>query len=93
MELKTNRHAVDQLADVRAEIKALETREKELRDALLAPGADLSGDEFYGRVTNAVSNRLDMALLERTVGKAVVDACKKPSTTTTLRLIRRGEEA
>lgn len=45
-----NRHIVDQLADIRAEIKALEKREGELKQqvsALMGPAADsLGGDEF-----------------------------------------------
>jgi hypothetical protein len=39
----TNRHPVDELADVRAERRRLEEREAELRNVLLAHGADLDG--------------------------------------------------
>jgi hypothetical protein len=88
-----NRHPVDQLADVRAEIKELEKREAALRGQLLAEGADLSGGEHYGRVVTSTRNQLDRAMLERVIGKEAVEACCKPIEVTTLRLIRRGEEA
>lgn len=45
----TNRHPVDQLANIRATIKTLEEREKELKEqiSVMMGGADsLGGDEF-----------------------------------------------
>ena len=47
----TNRHPVDELADVRAERRRVEEREKELRRALLAEGASLVGDAWAASVT------------------------------------------
>ena len=50
-----NRHPADLLADVRAEIRQLKIYEAELRQELLADGADLTGVQFkaivsrYGR--------------------------------------------
>ena len=49
---KVNRHIVDQLADVRADIRALEEKEAKLKDAIsvLMGGADsLGGEEFIAR--------------------------------------------
>ena len=41
-----NRHPVDKLADIRAEIKRLQEEEIWLRHELEQPGADLEGDEY-----------------------------------------------
>ena len=43
-----NRHAVDLLADVRAQIKALKAHEEKLRSEVLATG-DMNGDEHEAR--------------------------------------------
>lgn len=46
---KTNRHIVDQLADVRAQIKALEVREDELKaeiSKVMGAADSLGGDEY-----------------------------------------------
>ena len=42
----SNRHVVDQLADVRQQIKRLQEEETYLRNELEQPGADLNGDEW-----------------------------------------------
>ena len=42
-----NIHPADELAAIREEIKILTGRADELRDMLLAEGADLSGDHVY----------------------------------------------
>jgi hypothetical protein len=45
-----NRHPADLLADVRAQKRELELREKELRDYLVAHGDDRVGGEFLAEV-------------------------------------------
>jgi hypothetical protein len=50
----SNRHIVDQLADVRAKIKDLESVEKDLRERVrtaMGSGDSLGGDEFIARQT------------------------------------------
>src|SRR4051812_12808611 len=64
-----NRHPVDELADVRAEIKTLQAREAELRAVLLADGADLSGSEHYARVTVSERETLDAKAITEALGK------------------------
>lgn len=74
--MTSNRHIVDQLADVRAEIKALKAREDDLKDQIsTAMGASdsLGGDQFIA--LQKVSTRkgsIDAAALK----KAGVDADK-----------------
>ena len=46
----SNRHPVDALADLRAEIKALQERETALRQVLLVDDADLVGNEWQAEV-------------------------------------------
>lgn len=50
--MTSNRHIVDQLADVRAEIKALQTREAQLKEAVSAAMGERDspgGDEYIAR--------------------------------------------
>jgi hypothetical protein len=54
-----NRHPADELADVRAEIKRLETHRERLRSKLLADGANLIGDEWEASISFKQHARLD----------------------------------
>lgn len=81
-----NRHPADELADLRAELRRLEDREANLRDMLLAEGADLVGSEHVARIVASPQHRLDRELLEQRFGAAAVRACRKPVTVTMVRL-------
>jgi predicted nucleic acid-binding Zn-ribbon protein len=63
-----NRHAVDELADVRREIKRLQAAEEELRDAILAGREELIGDEFEAEIREKMNRRIDTAKLEKELG-------------------------
>jgi hypothetical protein len=70
--MSRNRHPADQLADVRAEIKALETREQQLRGQLLATAHDRIGDEWVAEVQNCEQRRLDAQACIRRFGTAAL---------------------
>ena len=94
--LPVNRHPVDQLADIRAAIKALQEQEDTIRtevSVLMGDGDVLGGDEFIARQT--ISERagsIDAAALERD-GIDVAKYRKKPSTVYSIKVERRAQEA
>ncbi|WP_028164091.1 hypothetical protein [Bradyrhizobium elkanii] len=90
--VNVNRHPVDQLADVRAEIKTLQERETELKEGLLLEDADLSGSEYYARIVPLTQHRLDRKLLEQRFGQRAVEECCKDVETVQIRLVHREEE-
>jgi len=53
-----NRHPVDQLGDIRQQIKTLQEREQVLREELFATG-DLIGDEFEAEIRHSAQQRLN----------------------------------
>jgi hypothetical protein len=50
--MTTNAHPVDELADVRSRIKALEEREGQLRDELLSGRCGLEGDDHVAQLVS-----------------------------------------
>jgi hypothetical protein len=62
-----NRHRVDLLADVRAEIKLLREREAELRSEILASG-EMTGDEHEATLSEFTVERLNLELMKRELG-------------------------
>lgn len=91
-----NRHIVDQLADVRAQIKDLKAREDDLKDQIstqMGNADSLGGDEFIA--FQKVSQRkgaIDQKSLEA-AGINVDDHRKPDSTVYTLTVERRAVEA
>lgn len=85
----TNRHPVDRLADVRAEMKILKAEEDRLRSELLVDDADLSGVENYARITTSETLRLDRKLAEEKFGKDAITSCLVPTYTTAVRIVAR----
>jgi len=83
-----NRHPVDRLADVREQLKALESEERILRDTILRTG-DTNGDDNVAMVKESVRNMLDRKALEFKFGVASVAACTKESPVTTLTLFKK----
>jgi hypothetical protein len=62
-----NRHPIDELADVRAEIKRLEAREAALRRRVIQSG-DMAGDEFEGVLKRTIQERVDVPAAKRELG-------------------------
>jgi hypothetical protein len=56
-----NRHPADRLADVRSEIKRLETEEAELRAYLLEHPKDRAGQEHVAIVGSQSRKRVDLS--------------------------------
>jgi hypothetical protein len=67
-----NVHPVDELAAVREEIKLLQQRADELRDQLLAEGADLDGDQYVANIVPGVRETLDRKAITEAFGEAAV---------------------
>src|SRR4029077_15998416 len=82
----TNRHPVDELADVRAERRRLEEREAELRNILLAHGADLDGDDYQARILHRHYPRLNYGLVVCRFGEEAAAECCKTAEATTIKL-------
>jgi hypothetical protein len=65
----SNRHPVDQLANVRATIKTLEEREKELKaqiSVMMGKADSLGGDEFIAlQKLSTRKGAIDAALMEK----------------------------
>jgi hypothetical protein len=70
---QTNRHPADRLADIREQIRQLESEEAKLRAYLLHHPDDLCGHDFEAIVASQTRKRLDLAGLARHVGDAVVE--------------------
>jgi hypothetical protein len=84
-----NRHPVDQLADVRAEIKTLKTREEQLRDKILGGDCGEVGDQYVARIDRRDKRTLDVDLLTRHFGAETLKPFFKTSAFTTIRLAER----
>jgi len=66
-----NRHPVDELADVRAQIKTLQAREAELRAMVLNGECELAGDDYVAVVQTRPRNGIDLLALRRHLGAAL----------------------
>jgi len=86
-----NRHPVDQLADVRAEIAKLKEREDALREMILSGECQLFGDDFRADVSTTTSERVDTKALRKALGDKALAPYLKPSTVRTVRLKPRLE--
>jgi hypothetical protein len=67
-----NQHPTDRLADVRAEIKRLETEEEQLRAYLLEHPADRIGEEHVATVSSQDRRRVDLKGLTDEIGASVM---------------------
>ena len=66
--MMSNRHPVDELADVRAEVRRLKAREDEPRELILSGRCDPVGDQHEATVREAEAERIDTAALKRELG-------------------------
>ena len=79
-EILFNIHPVDQLAELRHQIKVMTARADKLRDKLLADGADLKGDSYTANIIPGTRETLDRAAITEAFGeKAVAPFIKKTS--------------
>jgi hypothetical protein len=66
--MTTNRHPVDELADVRAQMHRLEQRERELRKMILDGECLPIGDDYEADVVMQRRNTLDTKEIKRQLG-------------------------
>jgi hypothetical protein len=81
-----NRHPVDQLADIRAEIKVLKQREEALRSEVLANPEDLAGDENEALLCQTRVERVDLDLMKRELGLLFLRPFLREQVVTSVRL-------
>jgi hypothetical protein len=87
-DLVTNRHPVDQLADVRAEIKVLREREELLRNEVLENKVGLVGDEYEATLSQSIIERVDVALMKRELGMRFLQPFLREQVVNTVRTKR-----
>jgi hypothetical protein len=76
--MPTNRnHPADRLAELRAQIKALELEEQELRDWLLDHPDDREGFDAVAIVSERTVRKLDQQALRRFVSAEIVSKCTR----------------
>jgi hypothetical protein len=66
-----NRHPVDQLAEVRAQIRTLQEEEETLRAKVLDGECGLAGDDYVAIVQTRPQNKVDMQALRKAFGAAL----------------------
>jgi hypothetical protein len=81
-----NRHPVDQLADIRAEIKVLKQREEALRSEVLANPEDLSGDDNEAMLCQTTRETVDLDLMRRELGMVFMRPFLREQVVTSVRL-------
>ena len=81
-----NRHPVDELAEIRAEMRKLDERERELRSVIIEGSCGLQGDEFEANVSKTCSTRLDTAAVRKALGDEKLAPYLKPSEVMTVKV-------
>lgn len=84
-----NVHPVDELHALREEIKALQERADEIRDGLLAEGADLNGDFHVGKIIDSKRETLDRKALEEAFGAEMLAPFLKVTAYKTLKIVEK----
>ena len=82
-----NIHPADELAAVREEIKHLQARADELRDQLLAEGANLKGDQYTAAIIPGVRETLDRKAIEEAFGEKAIAPFVKKTNFKTVKLV------
>jgi Lar family restriction alleviation protein len=85
----TNVHPVDELAAVREEIKLLQQHADDLRDQLLAEGADLNGDQYVANIVPGVRESLDRKAITEAFGEAAIAPFIKATHYQTVKLMEK----
>jgi hypothetical protein len=81
-----NIHPADELSAVREELKQLQDRADELRELLLAEGADLKGDQYTANIVPGVRETLDRKALTEVFGEAALAPFIKRTSFKTVKL-------
>jgi hypothetical protein len=84
-----NRHPVDELADVRTEIRRLEDREQELRAYLLEHPNDRRGTDYEALVGTQQRKRIDLRALADEIGASLLGRFTRYATITMVKLRER----
>jgi hypothetical protein len=87
-----NRHPVDELADVRPEIRRLEDREQELRNYLLEHPEDRTGIEHIAIIGEQGRSRVDLKAFADEIGHSLMQRFTHFTSGRTVRLQERTEE-
>jgi hypothetical protein len=82
-----NIHPADELSAVREEIKILEKRADQLRDQLLAEGADLHGDQYTAVIHPGSRETLDRKAITEAFGEAAIAPFVKATAFKTVKLV------
>jgi hypothetical protein len=82
-----NIHPADELAAVREEQKILDKRADELREALLAAGADLKGDQYTANIVPGIRETLDRKAITEAFGEAAIAPFVKATPFKTVKLV------
>lgn len=82
-----NVHPADELAMLRDEIAILGRQADKLRDALLAEGADLHGDQYDAVITPGVRETLDRKAIEEAFGEKAIAPYVKKTQFKTVKLV------
>jgi hypothetical protein len=88
--MTTNRHPVDELADVREQIKKLEARERELRNIVLSRECSFVGDEYEAAVVMQRRSRLDTREIKRQLGLEALQRFMMSTEVAIVKLARLG---
>ena len=67
-----NRHPVDELADLRKQMRQIEQRIEELRELIISGACSLVGDEHAATFKVRTSQRVDIKELRRAFGAKAV---------------------
>lgn len=92
METLTNIHPADELAALREEIKQLTDRENELRQILLAEGADLNGDQYTVNIIPSTRETVNKNALIAEIGREAAQKFMSVSHIKTVKLVPRAQE-
>jgi hypothetical protein len=73
----SNRHPVDELADLRKQMRQIEQRIEELRELVISGACSLIGDERAATLKVRTSQRVDIKELRRAFGEAIAPFVRK----------------
>jgi hypothetical protein len=85
-----NRHPADRLADVRSDIKRLQTEEAELRGYLLEHPRDRIGVEHVAVISEQTRERVNLRALADEIGVSLITRFTSFSSCLQVRLRERG---